>query len=45
MADPDYRKLPEPVSLEDTVTTVDPAPAHDPEGDRNKEQHRALRDD
>lgn len=45
MTNPDYRTLPEPVRLEDTVAGVEPDPAPDPEGDRNKEQHRALRDD
>ena len=42
---PDYRTLPPTVRLEDTVETVETEPAPDPEGGRNPDQHRALRDD
>lgn len=46
-ADPqqDYRSLPQPVRLDDTIATVDPGPVPDPEAGRNAEQHRTLRDD
>jgi hypothetical protein len=39
----DYRKLPEPVRLENTIATQDAAPPHDPDGDRNPERDFMLR--
>lgn len=45
MTRPDYRHLPEPVRLEDTIAEVDPEAPRDPEGDDNRDHHRALRDD
>ena len=41
----DCRHLPPPVRLADTIASVDPDPAPDPEPGRNAEQHRALRYD
>ena len=41
----DFRTLPEPVRLEDTIAAVEADRPQDPEGDRNGDQHRALRDD
>ncbi|WP_374455587.1 hypothetical protein [Nocardioides sp.] len=41
----DFSTLPEPVRLEETVAEVEADRPHDPEGDRNGDQHRALRDD
>jgi hypothetical protein len=41
----DYRTLPPAVSLDQTVATVEPDAAPDPDGGRNVDQHRALRDD
>jgi hypothetical protein len=41
----DYRSLPPKVRLEDTIASVEPDPAPDPEAVRNVDQHRALRDD
>ncbi|NPD05623.1 AAA family ATPase [Nocardioides sp. zg-1308] len=45
MTDPDYRHLPAPVRLDDTIAEVDPEPPRDPEGDGNRDHYRALRDD
>lgn len=41
----DYRSLPPPVRLDDTIESVDPDPVPGPEAGRNIDQHRALRDD
>ncbi len=41
----DYRSLPPQVRLEDTIASVEPDPAPDPDAVRNIDQHRALRDD
>jgi hypothetical protein len=41
----DYRTLPPSVSLDDTIAMVEPSAAPDPDGGRNVDQHRALRDD
>jgi hypothetical protein len=41
----DYRSLPAKVRLEDTIASVEPDSAPDPEAGRNVDQHRALRDD
>ena len=41
----DYRRLPEPIRLEDTVEARDPRPLADPDAVRNVDQHAALRDD
>ncbi len=43
MGDPDYRHLPEPVRLEDTVAEVDVRPVPDPEAGQNPEQNFMLR--
>ena len=43
--EPDYRTLPPSVRLDETIASVDPEPAPDPDGGRNVDQHRALRDD
>jgi hypothetical protein len=40
-----YRTLPREVSLDETVATIDPDAAPDPDAGRNVDQHRALRDD
>ncbi len=40
-----YRNLPPTVRLEETIASVEPDPAPDPEAGRNVDQHRALRDD
>ncbi len=45
MTNPDFRTLPAPVRLEDTVAEVEADRPHDPEGERNGDHHRALRDD
>lgn len=42
---PDYTALPPTVPLDATIATVDAGDVPDPEGVRNAEQHRALRDD
>lgn len=42
---PDYRTLPPKVRLDETIASVDPDPAPEPEAGRNMDQHRALRDD
>ncbi len=44
-ADPSdrYRHLPEPVRLEDTVSTKDPDPAPDPDSGRDPERDFMLR--
>jgi len=42
---PGFRRLPSGVRLDDTITSVDAAPAPDPLAERNDDQHRALRDD
>lgn len=42
--DRDYRTLPPPVRLDETVPGVDPNPVPDPQAGRNAEQDRALRD-
>jgi hypothetical protein len=41
----DYRTLPPAVSLDETIASVEPDAAPDPDGGRNVDQHRALRDD
>jgi hypothetical protein len=41
----DYKTLPPPVQLDDTVATIDADPVPDPTAGRNVEQHAALRDD
>jgi hypothetical protein len=41
----DYRTLPPAVSLDETIASVEPDAAPDPDGGRNLDQHRALRDD
>ena len=41
----DYRSLPPKVRLEDTIASIEPDPAPDPEAVRNLDQHRALRDE
>lgn len=41
----DYRRLPLPVRLDETIASVRPDPVPDPEPGRNIDQHRALRDD
>jgi hypothetical protein len=41
----DHRRLPPPVRLEETIASVEPDAAPDPEAGRNMDQHRALRDD
>jgi hypothetical protein len=41
----DYKTLPSPVQLDDTLATVDADPVPDPTAGRNVEQHAALRDD
>jgi hypothetical protein len=41
----DFRNLPPRVRLEETIASVEPGPAPDPEAGRNVDQHRALRDD
>lgn len=41
----EYRSLPPEVRLDDTIASVDPDLVPDPEGVRNVDQHRALRDD
>jgi hypothetical protein len=41
----DYRTLPPAVALAETIASVDPDAAPDPDAGRNVEQHRALRDD
>ena len=42
--EPDYRRLPESVTVEDAVATVDADPPPDPWAGRNVEQHQALQD-
>ena len=44
-AQPDYRRLPPRVQLDDTIASVDAEPVPDPAAGRNVDQHRALRDD
>jgi hypothetical protein len=41
----DYRTLPPAVSLDETIATVDPDAAPDPDAGRNVDHHQALRDD
>lgn len=41
----DYRTLPPAVSLDETIASVDPDAAPDPNAGRNVDQHQALRDD
>jgi hypothetical protein len=41
----EYRTLPPAVSLDETIASVQPDAAPDPDGGRNLDQHRALRDD
>ena len=41
----DYRTLPPGVSLDETIASVEPDAAPDPDAGRNVDQHRALRDD
>jgi len=41
----DYRNLPPGVRLDETIASVEPDPAPDPDAGRNVDQHRALRDD
>jgi hypothetical protein len=41
----DYRRLPPDVRLDETIASVEPDDVPDPEAGRNREQHRALRDD
>jgi hypothetical protein len=41
----DYRTLPPPVSLDETIASVEPNAAPDPDAGRNLDHHRALRDD
>ncbi len=41
----DYRTLPLAVSLDETIASVEPDAAPDPDANRNLDQHRALRDD
>lgn len=41
----DYSTLPAKVHLDETITSVEPDAVPDPEGVRNGDQHRALRDD
>jgi len=41
----DYRTLPPGVRLDETIASVEPDPAPDPDAGRNVDQHRALRDD
>ena len=43
--DRDYRTLPPGVSLDETIASVEPDAAPDPDAGRNVDQHRALRDD
>ncbi|HET8717884.1 MAG TPA: hypothetical protein VFM50_09040 [Nocardioidaceae bacterium] len=43
--EPEYRTLPEPVRLHETIASVDADPVPDPAAGRNLDQHRALRDD
>ena len=38
----DYRRLPDPIRLEDTVTSAPGAPAADPEAGRNIDQDLAI---
>ncbi len=38
-----FRHLPEPVRLEDTITSQDTEPAPDPDGGRNPERDFLLR--
>ncbi len=45
MTERDFRTLPEPVHVEDTVASLESEPPQDPEGDRNKDLRRALHDD
>jgi hypothetical protein len=40
---PDYRHLPEPVDLDDTIASHETDPAPDPEGGRNTERDFMLR--
>jgi len=40
----DYRNLPSPVRLDETIASHDPNPVADPQVGRNAEQDRALRD-
>ena len=42
-ARPDYRHLPEPVDLDDTIATHETEPAPDPEGGRDSERDFMLR--
>ena len=42
---PDYRHLPPPVQLDETIAGVDPDPVPDPEAGQDMEQRRALQDD
>jgi hypothetical protein len=41
----DYRTLPPQVPLEDTIASLDPDPAPDPQAGQNVDQRRALQDD
>lgn len=40
---PDYRRLPEPVDLDDTIATHETDPPPDPEGGRDPERDFMLR--
>ncbi|WP_183407701.1 hypothetical protein [Nocardioides marmoriginsengisoli] len=42
-ASPDYRTLPAPVALEDTIAEVDTRPVPDPDGGTNPETTFVLR--
>jgi hypothetical protein len=44
VTNPDFRKLPEPVDLDQAVAEVDSRPVQDPEGDRNTALYEATRD-
>lgn len=39
----DFRQLPEPVRLEDTVTTEDTVPVHDPENGQDTDRDFLFR--
>jgi hypothetical protein len=41
----DYRRLPPEVRLDETIASVDPEVRPDPFAGRNRDQHRALRDE
>lgn len=40
-----YDRLPPAVPLDEVIGSVDTRHVHDPEADRNGDQHRALRED